>query len=239
MVPILFQLGAAVLAAGCFLLARAAIRTRQAAAREAILRAERERIGREFHDVLAQGLTGIVLHADAAMRDDDPERVRGALGTVKDLARKTLLDTRHALLDLRPDGLGGGSLCDALRRMLATLTEGLAVQGELSVKGAARPLDRPGVEAHLFRIAQEAVTNALRHSRALRIEVVLSYAPDRVRLAVRDDGRGSGAYRLDELLAASSSGLRGMRERADAIGARFETGCRPGTGMEISVEVDA
>ena len=215
-----------------------AMRRRRAAEREAILRAERERIGREFHDILAQGLTGILMHAEAALHEEELQQVRTTLRTVKQLARRTFLDSKRVLLDLRPDMLEHGGLADALRRMLAIMTDGLPVQGSVEVKGLPRGVDRD-VESHLFRIAQEAATNALRHSRALRIDIVLSYSSRHVRLAVADDGRGSGEFRLDEIAAASNNGFRGMRERADAMGAFFETQHHPGRGMEIVVQVEA
>jgi signal transduction histidine kinase len=205
--------------------------------RDAILRAERDRIARDFHDILGQGLTGVLLHADAGLNDPDSERAREALRIVKRLARETLLDSKRVLFELRPEALAGGRLAETLQRMLAVMTEGLPVEAHLAVHGVPRPLRVRDAEHHLFRIAQEAVTNALRHSRARRIDVELDFAPSRVTLIVRDDGAGSGVFRLDEL-GAEGAGLRGMRERAGTIGAGFTVRRQASGGMKIDVEVD-
>lgn len=212
------------------------IRKRAAETRVAILKEERERMGRELHDVIAQGLTGVLLQADAALNEADPERVRDSLRVVKRLTRQTLLETKRVLIELRPEPLDGRTLPEALRQMLLTMTDGLPVSANVTTRGTARPLRDAAVESHLFRIAQEAVTNALRHSRARRIDVVVEFTDASLRLVVRDDGCGSGEFRLDQL-GAGRDGLRGMQERAESIGARLSVRNHPGGGVEISVEV--
>lgn len=221
-----------VLLSGCYLWGR----SRGAGSREAILREERERMARELHDVLAPGLTAVFMRADAALHEGDPEGARQTLRLVKRLARQTLLDTKRVLFELRPLALEDGLLPEALRRMLATMTEGLPVQGFLTIHGVPRVPRGVETARHLFHIAQEAVTNALRHSRARRIDLVIRFEPSAVVLLVRDDGGGSGAFARDEVPCAST-GLRGMRERAEAIGAFLSVSHQPNGGVEVLVQV--
>ncbi|MDQ3282690.1 MAG: histidine kinase [Acidobacteriota bacterium] len=224
-------------AATLIVLVHAAIRRYEARVRTEIVSAERERIAREFHDLLGQGLTGVLLHADAGLQSGDLTSARDALRFIKRLTRETLVESKRALFELRDMSENGG-VVQWLRRMLSTLTEGLPVTADLSVDGEPRALAKPGADLHLFRVAQEAVTNALRHSRATRIEVTLRFQPKKVILVIRDDGRGSGAFRRDEL-AVASAGFRGMRERAAEMGALLSIVNDPAGGVEIIVEVDA
>ena len=205
---------------------------------EAVL-AERNRIARDFHDTMAQGLTGLSMHLEGAIGSlGEPARATEYLQTAKRLARDSLTEARRALMDLRPVGLEGHDLEDALRKMLALMTEQLPVRGTVLVHGKPRRVADERVERHLLRIAQEAVTNALRHARARNIEILLGYESRRIRLAIRDDGHGSGQFTLDQL-AATSHGVRGMRERADEIGARFVIRNNGARGLEVAVEVAA
>lgn len=203
---------------------------------EAVL-AERNRIARDFHDTMAQGLTGLSMHLEGALASlGEPARATEYLQTAKRLASNSLAEARRTLLNLRPEGLEGHDLEDALRTMLALMTERLPVRGALLVQGKPRRVADERVESHLLRIAQEAVTNALRHARARNIEIFLSYESGRIRIAIRDDGHGSGPFRPDQL-AATGHGVRGMRERADEIGARFVIRNNGARGLEVVVEV--
>jgi len=203
---------------------------------EAVL-AERNRIARDFHDTMAQGLTGLSMHLEGALGSlGEPARATEYLQTAKRLASNSLAEARRTLSNLRPEGLEGHDLEDALRTMLALMTERLPVRGAVLVQGKPRRVADERVESHLLRIAQEAVTNALRHARARNIEIFLSYESGRIRLAIRDDGRGSGPFRPDQL-AATGHGVRGMRERADEIGACFLIRNNGARGLEVVVEV--
>jgi signal transduction histidine kinase len=146
-------------------------------------------------------------------------------------------DARRALFNLRAVRLEARSLGDALTAMVATMTSGLPVSGIVEVRGTPRPLTDHTREHHLLRIAQEALTNALRHSGARTITVILEYTRGTILLTVRDDGRGSGEFPAGPSPEASY-GLRGMRERADAIGAKL-TVSTPPSGFEVAVELKA
>lgn len=211
-------------------------RLRSVRLRHAVVLEERTRIAREFHDTIAQGLTGLTLHVEGAINNlDDPNRASEYLQVAKTLARSSLTDAKRALFDLRPKQLERNDLVTATRAMLELMTDQLPVLGSMIVRGNARRLADPRVENNLLRIAQEAVTNALRHSRARNIEVVLDFEPALVRLLVRDDGQDSGAFAHRQFEAAGN-GVRGMRERAAQIGASFAVRRNGRRGIEIAVE---
>lgn len=200
------------------------------------LQAERARITRELHDSIAQGMTGIGLHLETAVVTlADPAQATEHINAAKALVRTTLLDVKHILLDLPPAALEGRELVEALQEMLRNLTAGLPVATCFRVEGVSRNLDS-AANANVFRIAQEAVTNALRHSRAKRIEMVLHFSASSMRLCVRDDGGGSGAFRRDDVAAAGKHGIAGMYERAQKLNAVLHA--RPnGRGIEVVLEV--
>lgn len=200
------------------------------------VQAERSRIGRELHDSIAQGMTGIGLHLETAVAMlDEPSRAAEHIQTAKALARTTLLDVKHVLLDLPPSALEGHELTDALQDMFRNLTSGLPVAICFRVEGGTRNFGTR-VNGHVFRIAQEAVTNALRYSGARRIEMVLTFSAHALRLCIRDDGAGSGAYRRADLPTGAGQGIAGMHERARALGAGLTTK-RSGRGMEVVLEM--
>jgi signal transduction histidine kinase len=118
------------------------------------------------------------------------------------------------------------------------MTRGLDVRSTIEVRGEPRPLRRAGVEHHLLRIAQEALTNAMRHSGARNVTLTLVFAANTVTLTVSDDGRGSGELTIDQL-ASTSNGIRGMRERASTIDAKLSARSLHPRGFEVSVQVDA
>lgn len=203
---------------------------------EAVL-VERTRIARELHDTIVQGLTGLSLHLEGAITSlDDRQRAHEYLRTAKKLTRNSLAEIKRALVDLRPRELEGRDLAAALRQMIQLMTDQLPIRGTVIVRGESRRLTERHFENQLLRIAQEAVTNSLRHAQATHIDILLDFEPAMVRLSVRDDGQGSGQFTIEQL-AAATYGVCGMRERAEEIGARFMARNRSERGMEIAVEV--
>ncbi|HVS01004.1 MAG TPA: GAF domain-containing sensor histidine kinase [Thermoanaerobaculia bacterium] len=193
---------------------------------------ERNRLAREIHDTLAQDLSAIAFQLEAAeallAQQADPERVQKSISAALGLARKGLEEARRSVLNLRAAPLEGRTLPEALA---ALATEaGAAFE---SVPGAvALP---PAVEVGLYRIAQEALQNALRHAAADQIVIRLETAKDRVRLTVQDDGRGFPG----EEVSAGRFGLVGMRERARLLGGSFQVESSPGAGTRVTVEVSS
>jgi DNA-binding NarL/FixJ family response regulator/signal transduction histidine kinase len=207
-------------------------------ARELAASDERNRLAREIHDSLAQSLIAVSMELDAIQQraQDDPARVVSLIGHARDLAHRAVEEARHAIWRLRPASLERQSLPEALAAEVASLEQGGAVeQAESTVQGDPRPLS-PELEAALFRIAQEALSNIRRHARARRARVVLSYGERSVRLLIEDDGRGfeTGAATAN---GDGGFGLSGMRQRAALIGADVELDSSPGWGTRVRVFV--
>lgn len=207
---------------------------RRILSREATLLAERNRMARDLHDTLAQGLTGIRLQLDAAEMalDEDTENrntVKHHLNRARDIAQQSLLDARQSVRALRSPLLGEGSLPSALQRLAEQLTDSVRVE----FQSEGTPVSLPNAtENELYRIAQEAVTNALRHSGGHRIVIRLMYSAEQTRVSVRDDGRG-----FDPTAEREGFGIVGMQERAFRIGADLRIVSEADQGTEVSASV--
>lgn len=199
---------------------------------------ERTRLAREIHDTIAQGLTGIALHIETALRhlETDPARARDRLDRALATARDSLEEARRSVLDLRAAPLAGRPLADALAALGRSFTGQTGIRVHIRSTGdAALPLR---VEAELFRIAQEGLTNVRRHARASEVAIVLRTTPDRVSLAIRDNGKGFAVGRGRGATAdPGHHGLIGMRERARLLGGRLRIESRPGAGTTIRAVV--
>jgi len=191
---------------------------------------ERARIARELHDVVAHSVSVMTVQAGAArlLLPTNPQRAVEPLLAVEETGRQALNELRRLLGILRADD-GAHVLTPQpgiqdLPALAETLREaGLPV--ELTVEGSARPLSA-GVGLAAYRIAQEALTNTLKHGGPARARVVVRYAADAVHLEVSDDGRGPRAD-------GRGHGLIGMRERAAIYGGHLQAGPRPGGGFVV------
>jgi two-component system, NarL family, sensor histidine kinase UhpB len=196
----------------------------------AALEGERRRIARELHDEIGQRLTGtLLLLGDLA--PDAPERLRPRVRAIQEDVRSTLDEVGVLAWQLRPgilDDLG-------LLRALEALVESVAEQAPFRVRAAlpARvPPLAPETELAIYRIAQEALTNAVRHADARSVELGLAVGRDVLTLAVADEGDGP-PRELRE-----GAGIRGMRERAVSIGGRLAVErVRSGTGVRVLLEL--
>lgn len=202
-------------------------------AREAGVLDERQRMAREIHDTLAQGLTGIVTQIQAAQRVwETPGAARPHVDRSLDLARESLTEARRSVQALRPRQLAESQLPEALSELTRRWGEENGVRPELDVTGDRVALS-PAIEVALFRVAQEALTNVARHADASRVGVTLSYLDDVVLLDVRDDGRGITGHNQHGF------GLRSMRQRIRGIGGTVEIESDEGEGTAISATVPA
>jgi two-component system, NarL family, sensor kinase len=196
---------------------------------------ERNRLAREIHDTLAQDLSAVIFQLEAAeallVQQAEPERVRRSVTAALDLARKGLDEARRSVLDLRAAPLEGRPLPVALAALAAEAN----VLFEMDP--AVQPPLPPAVEVDLYRIAQEALQNALRHADAARVVLRLEAAPGRIRLTVQDDGRGFAIDDVPRENAAGRFGLIGMRERTRLLGGSFQVESSPGAGTRITAEV--
>ncbi|MCM4079016.1 sensor histidine kinase [Paractinoplanes hotanensis] len=210
-----------------------------AQAREAGVLDERQRMAGEIHDVLAQGLTGIVTQLEAAeaatARPDDQGR---HLDNAKRLARDSLTEARRSVQALRPQNLEGSGLPEAIDEVVREWTRVHEVNAELITTGTRRAL-LPEIEAALLRTAQEALANVARHAAAGRVGLTLSYMEDVVTLDVRDDGDGFDPALPPVLNAQGGYGLAAMRERLARIAGSLEIESEPGSGTALSACVPA
>jgi two-component system, NarL family, sensor kinase len=196
---------------------------------------ERNRLAREIHDTIAQNLSAITFQLEAAeallARQREPERVRRSVTAALDLARKGLEEARRSVLDLRAAPLEGRTLAAALADLAAN--SGGAPEVTFEAAAIQKPLPA-AVEVGLYRIAQEALQNALRHAAAAHVLLRLETAPDGIRLTVEDDGRG---FAVGDAAGSSRFGLVGMRERARLLGGSFQLESSPGAGTRVTAEV--
>ncbi|MGC2190740.1 MAG: histidine kinase [Candidatus Dormiibacterota bacterium] len=198
---------------------------------------ERNRIAREIHDTLAQGLAGIVvqLQAAEAWLDREPGRARQAVDQATDLARSSLQEARRSVWDLRPKELQRSDLVAAIREELDRGQEHSAVIGKLEVRGSVPSLSPPA-EVAAFRIAKESFANALHHGHPTTIEVTVASEGANLVLEVRDDGTG---FDLSAPSRQGAFGITSMRERAAACGGTLELISWPGRGTTVVLRLPA
>jgi signal transduction histidine kinase len=196
--------------------------------RKAILE-ERNRLARDIHDNLAQGFAAILMQLQAAQREacSMPPAVAAKLETAVDLARTHMIEARRSVGTLRPNVGDGEDVAKALKRIADFAQRTSSVPIEIRVEELPRFGD--GVEREILGIAQEALTNAVRHSRARRITLHASSVRSiGFRLSVADDGRG-----IARELPSSGFGLTSMHERAEKIGASLTIVTAPRSGTEV------
>jgi signal transduction histidine kinase len=203
-------------------------RSRREERRKATLE-ERNRLARDIHDNLAQGFAAILMQLQAAQREAGsiPPSVARILDTTVALARAHMTEARKSVCALRPNGSDGEDVATALKRITDVSRRTSEVPIELSVD----ELPRFGsiVEREIVGIAQEALTNAVRHARARRITVRASTVRSiGFRLSVADDGRGIAGDRR-----AAGFGMTSMQERAERIGASLTIVTAPRNGTEV------
>ncbi|SER93779.1 sensor histidine kinase [Actinokineospora terrae] len=212
---------------------RAAVaeRIRRAEAEAALARqdvvAERLRIARDLHDVIAHGMSVITVQAGYAglVVDDRPHQARAALDAIETTGRATLVEMRRLLGVLRAepdDGTGPPGLANLGELVARTQAAGVAV--EVVTRGAARDIPA-GVDVSAYRIAQEALTNVVKHAATNSCTLTIETTDDELSVAVVDRGRGGPTE--------TGHGLTGMRERAAAHGGTIEAGSVPGGGFAV------
>jgi two-component system, NarL family, sensor histidine kinase UhpB len=191
---------------------------------------ERARVARDLHDEVNQSLTGLLLHLEAARRTAPPELVP-ELADTKALANRAMDELLSVARQLRPTALDDLGLTAALAAHVTDLERRTGIEASFETQG-----DVPGIGAEaqlvLYRVAQEAISNAARHSGAQRVRVRLRRDGELVMLTVSDDGRG---FSFDE--AGGGLGIAGMRERALLVGGELEIESRPGSGTTVRLTI--
>jgi signal transduction histidine kinase len=205
-------------------------------AREAGVLDERQRMAGEIHDVLAQGLTGIVTQLEAASVGSTESQRH--LDAAKKLARDSLTEARRSVQALRPQTLDDSALPEAIGELVTGWSKLNGVTAQLITTGTPRPL-LPEIETTLLRTAQEALANVARHAAAGRVALTLSYMEDIVTLDVRDNGAGFDLASPPEPGYEGGFGLSAMRERLSRIAGTLEVESEPGAGTALSACVPA
>ena len=207
-------------------------------AKDAAVLMERTRIGQEIHDGLAQAFTGILLQLGAV--EEFPScRKRGSelavtLSRIRELARYGLAEARRSVMALRLDQARRAGLELALRQLAERSTVPGGVRCTFEGGGIKTGL-KPEHEHELLRIAQEAVSNAVRHARPQTVRITMTDQPGHWELTVADDG--AGMEHSPELSAQQGFGLSSMRQRASAIGGDWQIESAPGRGTRVSVRM--
>lgn len=211
---------------------------RELLAREAVLR-ERASIARDLHDVVAHGMSVMVVQAGAAQRllGTQPERAAAALEQIQATGREALTEMRRMLGVLRSEQQATelapqptlADLGAVVRRCVDA-----GVPTELTIEGEPIPTS-PGAEMAVYRITQEALTNVIKHAgRPVRATVRVTYHDELARIEIDDDGRGA---RPEELSGTTGHGLVGMRERVELYGGTLRAGPRPGGGFRVAATI--
>ena len=206
--------------------------------------AERTRIGRELHDTLLQSFHAILLKFQSVLNllPERPAEARDKLERALDQATEAVTEARDAVQGLRPSALDTRDLADSIARISEELTidqnNSSSAVIHVEVEGTAREL-KPMVRDEVYRIACEALRNAVRHAQAREIAVAIQYDEPRFRLRVRDDGSGISEEIVERQARVGHFGLPGMRERAEIIGGHVDIWSKLGSGTEVDLSIPA
>jgi signal transduction histidine kinase len=198
---------------------------------------ERVRLARDLHDTLAHTLAGLVVQTKVVdtLLEKDPAAARRELGRIQDVAKEGLKEARAAISDLRANIVEDLGLSGAIRRTIETTGQRTGIQVSFKETGQELHLDKHCTET-LYRIVQEALNNVERHAHAQHINVLMDQSglPEQtITIRVQDDGVGFKVDRMDD----ERFGLRGMRERAELIGAHLRVDSTLGAGTTVTVSL--
>ena len=205
--------------------------------RELTVVEERNRLARELHDAVNQTLFSVSLTADAAalLVESEPERAKEQLGEVRELVRSAMAEMRSLIFELRPGDVVADGLAVTLQKHIDVLRRVYGTEIELKLDGAPQRSPDAAVQREIFRIAQEAIANALKHSGAEHVRVYLEERRNHLRVTIHDDGCGFDA---EGPQARRRLGLISMRERAEEIGGAMEVRSEPRVGTTVTMEID-
>jgi signal transduction histidine kinase len=200
--------------------------------------AERQRIARELHDETGQALTaiGLGLRAVETTLQLDAEKAASSLRQIENLATTSLDELQRIISDLRPSHLDDLGLGAALRWYAGEVGSRSDLEISVEIAGEKQLID-PAVKTGLFRVAQEALTNVVKHADAKAVQVRLAHGLESVLLEVEDDGTGFDTQIMSFDSRRPSLGLLGMEERTAEMGGQFRLYSRPGEGTRIEVTV--
>jgi len=193
---------------------------------------ERNRIAREIHDTIAQGMAATILQLETAT---DTSKVKSSIQRALAMTRTNLEEARRSVMDLRAAPLEGNTLPEAIRSLLddSEIHASLATQCEVMGSGPPLPLR---ISTGLYRIAQEAINNVKQHANAKNLRIELRLVPERVQLVIEDDGGGFRTHQIP----AGHYGLIGMKERVKLLSGKINISSSPsvGTIIEVTIPLD-
>jgi len=197
---------------------------------------ERNRISRELHDILEQGLAGVGLQIEAAVEllKKAPDRLGRHLELIRTLVKHSQTEVRRSIWDLRSGTLDKQDLAGALTELSRQVTQEIPLKIQVAQQGPSHRLDEV-IESNLYRIAQESITNAIKHSRGTRIDVLLDFQPGQLVLRIADNGEGMDPTKIG--LQPGHFGFVGMKERAKRIGAVLKVESAEAHGTTVSVNL--
>lgn len=199
--------------------------------RQAAVTAERNRMARDIHDTLAQGLTGVIMQLEAAEDAQSklvPAEAIAHVANARELARFSLQEARRSVRAMRPQALLNQDLCSALKELIGKMTADTKLVGEFTLHGPEQPLPRD-IEETVLRVSQEVLTNAIRHARARHFTATFTYTAQGIRLEFRDDGIG-----FDLVSQHRGFGLLGIKERVEALNGELQVD-RSSAGTQVVV----
>ena len=194
---------------------------------------ERNRLARELHDSVKQQVfaTAMQVGAAKALIDRQPDQVKPHLQEAEQLVREAQQELTTLILELRPAALEGQGLAKALNHYVADWSRQTKVKADIRISGE-RLLPLP-TEQTLFRVAQEALANIARHSRATAAEIYLGWEADEIRLVISDNGCGFNMSQVN----GKGVGLQSMRERIEVLGGHFFVKSQPGVGTQVIARI--
>ena len=216
--------------------AAAKLRVQAVRTRYALVNAERARVSREIHDTLLQSLAalGPELEALATRAPSGEQCISSELRRLRRQVDRSVRDARESILELRRHPTGTPRLADSLAQLADDVARRHGVRPQITIDGRRPDNASPDVDLQMFRIAQEAVTNAVRHGRPTRIDIAVSYSERQVAVTIADNGRGFDAEaHASARRDAEHFGLLTMRERAEHVGGELRVDSVPGAGTTV------
>jgi two-component system sensor histidine kinase DegS len=192
---------------------------------------ERSRIAREIHDGIAQSIymLSLNLETSADLAQQQGQGLEKRLKGLVDLSKETLLEVRHYIFDLKPYLAGEKGLASMVENQVREFKTVSGVPTTLETRGEERPVPVP-VATCVYRVTQEALANAFKHSQATSVRVLLEFAADGVKLMMEDNGQG-----FDARKPTAGQGLHNMPQRAEELGGTFSLNSSPGKGTRIAM----
>ncbi len=203
--------------------------------RETVLN-ERQRIARELHDTLEQGLAGMALQLKSCAKqfDGNLEKGKASLKLAEGMLRHCREESRTSILELRGGLLEKMDMASAFREAVRPLADECGAKFTVKVKGKPRRLQQYA-ERHLFRIVKEAATNAVRHAKPKTLSIDLQFSPTQLEISVCDDGAG---FDVSKIARSERFGLQGMLERANRLHGKVDLDSTPGKGTCVKISLN-